>query len=142
MMNAHYMRDALKVRFNNVKMVFNKTVNNGCSKRRPDVRIECLTHTIIVECDENQHKNTSCEDMRMMELFQDLGNRPLVVLRFNPDKYTDGDGCFKFTKTGNLSVNRKEWGVRIKCLSDRIEYYMKNIPNKEIIVERFYYNNI
>ena len=36
-----------------------------------------LTHSIIVEVDENQHKNNRyiCDNKRMMELFVDLGNR-------------------------------------------------------------------
>ena len=50
-------------------MIFNKEIKGGCSKRRPDVRIECLTHTVIVECGEHQHKNVKCEEKRMMELF-------------------------------------------------------------------------
>ena len=36
----------------------------------------------------------------MMELFTDLGNRPLVMIRINPDKYKIGkekiEGCFEF----------------------------------------------
>ena len=42
---------------------------------------------IIIELDEDQHKYTSCDEKRMMELFQDLGNRQLVLIRINPDKY-------------------------------------------------------
>ncbi|CAM9807982.1 unnamed protein product, partial [Phaeothamnion confervicola] len=63
-------------------------VKGGCSKRRPDLRLELGVFTLIVEIDEEQHKNRSCEEKRIGELFQDLGNRPLVVIRFNPDKYT------------------------------------------------------
>lgn len=43
-----------------------------------------------------------------MEIFQDLGNRPLVVIRFNPDKYDKINSCFKLTKAGWLSLNKKE----------------------------------
>lgn len=77
-MKEHHMRDALKHEFPTTTLIFDKKVDNGCSSRRPDVRIECLTHTIIVECDENQHVNYSCENKRIMELFQDLGNRRLL----------------------------------------------------------------
>ena len=64
-----------------------KTVG-GCSKRRPDVFIDLFTHVLIIECDENQHKNynTTCEVARINELFTDLGDRPIVFIRFNPFK--------------------------------------------------------
>ena len=35
-----------------------------------------------VEIDENQHTNYSCENKRTMEIFNDLGRRPLVMIRF------------------------------------------------------------
>jgi len=63
-------------------MIFDKQTG-GCSKMRPDVFIDKFTHVVIIECDENQHKDTSCENKRTMELFQDFGNRPIVFIRFN-----------------------------------------------------------
>ena len=51
-------------------------------------------HIIIVEIDENAHINydSSCENKRLMELSQDLGFRPIVFIRFNPDDYIDKEG--------------------------------------------------
>ena len=141
-LKEHHMKDEIKKEFPGVKIVFDKKIDKGCSVRRPDVRIECLTHTIIIECDENQHKNVSCEDKRTMELFQDLGNRPIVMIRFNPDKYDGVDGCFKFTKTGSLSLIKKEWNTRMSQLIDKISYYMNNIPEKEVSIEYMFYNTI
>jgi hypothetical protein len=94
MWKEHYVRNYLKKEFPNIKIVFNKKIDNGCSKRRPDVRIECLTHTIIIEVDEKQHNAYTCESKRLCELFTDLGNRPLVMIRFNPDRYDKNKGCF------------------------------------------------
>jgi hypothetical protein len=142
MMKEHHIRTALKTEFPNINLVFNKSIG-GCSQKRPDVRIECLTHTVIIECDENQHKYTLCEDKRMMELFQDLGNRPLIMIRFNPDEYIVDNikgGCFTYTKTGILSVNKKEFSTRIGVLIEKIQFHMKNIPNKEITLEKLYYD--
>ena len=135
------MRDALKEEFKNTELIFNKEINGSCSRKRPDVRIECLTHSIIIECDENQHKYTSCEQKRMMEIFQDLGNRPLVMIRFNPDKFNKNKGCFKDTKTGSLSLNKKEWNKRIKHLINSIHENIKKIPDKEINIEYMFYND-
>ena len=139
MLKEHHFRDVLKEHFKELKMVFNKKVDNGCSSRRPDLRIECLTHTIVGENDENKHDKVSCENKRMMELFQDLGNRPLVMVRFNPDKNKTSEGCFKFTKTGALSLNKKEWNKRIKKLISRIQYHIDNVPSKEVTIEYLFY---
>ena len=141
MIKEHHMRDALKEEFKNTELVFNKIIEGGCSLKRPDVRIECLTHSIVIECDENQHKYTSCEEKRMMILFEDLGNRPLVMIRFNPDKYNKNEGCFKDTKTGSLSLNKKEWNSRIKKLIEIIKENIKKIPDKEISIEYMFYND-
>lgn len=87
-------------------VTFDKKILGGCSKRKPDFFIDRLTHCITGECDENQHTDYSCENRRSMELFQDLGNRPLVMLRFNPDvSYSKKLGCLK--------VNKKEFNERM-----------------------------
>jgi hypothetical protein len=124
-------------------MVFDKRVEDGCSLRRPDVRIDFGTHTIDIECDENQHKWYNCETKRMMEIFQDCGNRPIVFLRFNPDSYEDEEGerhsgCFTATPTG-LRVE-DEFQIRMEELCKRIEYYRHRIPEKEVTVEQFFYD--
>jgi hypothetical protein len=138
------LRDVLKETFKDVKMVFDKTVDGGCSNKRPDVFIDCLTHSVIIECDENEHKDYSCENKRMMSLFSDLGNRPLVVIRFNPDSYMFGknkiEGCFSFKKSGSLSINKKEWNMRTKKLIEVINKYIQEIPTKEISLEQLYYS--
>ena len=134
------MRDALKEEFKGVELIFNKKIDDGCSKRRPGVRIVCMTHTVMIECDEEQHKNTSCEEKRIMEIFQDLGGRPLVVIRFNLDKYGKCQGCFKQTKQGSLSLNKKEWNIRIKKLNEQIWINIKDIPKKEVTVEYMFYD--
>jgi hypothetical protein len=125
-------------------MIFDKQVEDGCSQRRPDVRIDFGTHTVIVECDENQHQDYSCENKRMMEIFEDCGNRPIVFLRFNPDSYEeDGkkyEGCFKQTKTVGLKVDKKEFDKRMGKVVERVEHYRRNIPRKEVEIEHFFYS--
>ncbi len=135
----NHLRDYLVKEFPDIKLVFDKKVKGGCSLRRPDVRLECFTHTIIIECDENRHKGYTCESKRIMQLFQDLGNRPLVVLRFNPDKNDSSEGCFKKTKAGSLSLNKKEWTHRLTGLAKRMQHYRSNLPKKELTVEHLFY---
>ena len=42
---------------------------------------------IIVEIDENQHCAYEDENRRVQDLIQDLKDKPLVIIRFNPDGY-------------------------------------------------------
>ena len=126
-------------------MVFDKTIDGGCSRKRPDTFIDVLTHSVVIECDENQHRNYTCENKRVMEIFQDLGNRPLVVLRFNPDSYTNRDncgvpGCFKTTKSGIFSPS-EEWTRRAKILKLMITHFMKKIPKKEMTICKLFFDN-
>jgi hypothetical protein len=126
-----------------IDLIFDKKINNGCSLKRPDIRIERFSHTIILECDEEQHRSYEkiCENKRIMELYQDLGNRPIVFLRFNPDTYVDEKGkkikgCFD----KDLKLDKKEWDLRIKTLVTQIDFYLKNVPTKSVTIDYFYYD--
>ena len=65
---------------------------------------------MIIECDENAHKYADeiCENKRTMQIFEDLAKRPIVIIRFNPDKYKKDDkvirGCFKFDDKNNIEL--------------------------------------
>ena len=74
--------------------IFDKKIAGGCSRFRPDIFLDCLTHSLIIEVDENQHESYEaiCENKRLMTLFVDLGERPVVLIRFNPDGYITKDG--------------------------------------------------
>lgn len=142
-LKEHHMTEYLKDEFKEIiTMVFDKVVEGGCSKRRPDVRIDMGTHSIMIECDENQHRGYNCETKRMMELFEDCGSRPIVFLRINPDGYTYQNtvypSCFRSTNNG-LSVDKKEFERRMKMLVERIEYFKNNFPQREVIVEEYCY---
>lgn len=124
---------------------YNETIHGGCSSRKPDFFIECYTHSVIIECDEEHHAGYNCENKRDMELFQDLGNRPLIMIRFNPDKYVDEDGvkhssCFDVEKDKKVVI-KEEWNERYAKLKKIVNYYikLKKIPTKEFTnVELFY----
>lgn len=143
----HYLRDAIKENYLNLDIVFNKTLH-ACSNRRPDIFIERYTHIIIIECDEYQHRYYECENKRMMELFEDAGSRPLVMIRFNPDSYIDKDemkviSCFTRSKDkGMLELFEPEWNRRIQLLTDTIDKYLENLPEQEITLVKLFYNEI
>jgi hypothetical protein len=139
-------RNRLKELYPHIDFIFGRKIMGDCSSGRlPDVRIELKTHTIILECDEFAHKyyDEMCENKRICEIFEDLGNRPIVILRLNPDSYTDTEGnkiqgCFETTKTG-LKVNRKDFNIRVNVLIPFIDKYLINIPDQEMRIEKFFY---
>jgi hypothetical protein len=141
-LKEHHFRDFLREECKNASLIFDKSV--GESKKRPDVRLPFEDYNIIVELDEHQHRGYNCENKRMMEIFQDLGKKPLVILRVNPDSYTDKSGkkvpgCFMITKTVGWKKDEKEWKRRMDILKKQIDYYTGNKPTKEVhIIPLFY----
>lgn len=136
-----YVTDYLKEEFATYQIIFDKAVG-GCSKRRPDAYIDLLTHVIIIEVDENQHKNydTTCEIARINELYTDLGDRPIVFIRFNPDKYNNQPSCFKYLeKTGVPVIQNVElWQQRLEKLRNTINKHIENIPDETTFEYLFY----
>ena len=85
----------------------------------------------------------------MMSIFKDFGNRPLVIIRFNPDCYVSASdnkkhkSCFVCRqKTGKLEIrNPKEWDKRLKSLTEVIDKYcVEYKPKKELVIEHLYYS--
>ena len=130
--------------------IADKTVNGGCSKRRHDLLLDLAYQVIIIEVDENQHTDydCSCENKRIMELSQDLGHRPIVFIRFNPDDYVNNKktitSCWASNKNGICIVKKSkqaEWRQRLEALENQINYWInpENKTNKTIeIIQLFY----
>ena len=104
----------VKIIFPNFTWLADKTINGGCSKKRPDLLLDLGYQIIIIEVDENQHigYDCSCENKRIMELSQDLGHRPIVFIRFNPDGYKKGEtnitSCWGVDKKGICVVKKSK----------------------------------
>ena len=141
--------DRITQTFTSFTWVADKKVQDGCSRRRPDLLLDMGSHIIIVEVDENKHTDydCSCENKRLMELSQDLQHRPIVFIRFNPDDYTNQDGilvksCWKLNKLGVMKITKtkqKEWEDRIETLKQQIQYWIYNPTEKTIEnIELFY----
>ncbi len=60
----------LKEKFPNATWKCNKTVENGCSRRRPYLLLDMGSHIVIVEVDEHSHDvyNPICEEKRLGEI--------------------------------------------------------------------------
>ena len=68
-----------------------KLIDKGeCIKNRPDFIFDANTHFVILEVDENQHKQNAqeCEHVRMLNIYQALG-MPTIFIRYNPDDFKD-----------------------------------------------------
>lgn len=128
-------------------IVLDSRINGGCSRRRPDALLDLLTHIIIIEVDENEHKSydDSCNNRRIMELSQDLNHRSIVFIRVNPDSYKINDkrykGCFSLSKTGVLQCNNKLLNERIGAVIEKINYHKNIIPDKSITIEYLYFSD-
>ena len=143
-MKQHYFNEKLIEEFGVNFFQYDKKIKCGCSGRKPDWFIDCFKYSIIIELDEDQHKYTSCDEKRMMELFTDLGNRPLVLIRINPDKYEGKTkkrkGCFDFDEKNTLICNEKKFNKRFNILVEMIKYFIDNEPEKEFTTEKLFFD--
>jgi hypothetical protein len=141
--------DRVKEFYPDFDWIHDKKVQDGCSKRRPDLLLDLGSHIIIIEIDENKHSgyDCSCENKRLMELSQDVHHRPIVFIRFNPDKYIDEDGntiksCWRLNKHGIMTIAKtkeEEWKKRVDSLKNTIHYWVDNMSDKTVeIIELFY----
>jgi hypothetical protein len=141
----------VKTKFPKMSWVADKIIQNACSKRRPDLLLDLGYQVIIVEVDENQHADydCSCENKRIMELSQDVGHRPIVFIRFNPDEYekdgTNISSCWECDKNGLCIVKKSkknEWTDRLHVLEDTISYWVspENITSKTIETIQLFYD--
>ena len=141
--------EIIKQTFPKFDWVADKRIQDGCSRRRPDLLLDLGTHIIIVEVDENKHTHyeCSCENKRLMELSKDVGHRPIVFIRFNPDDYIDSNGkkiksCWELNNIGMqciVKTKKTEWENRVNVLKQQIQYWIDN-PNEKMveIIELFY----
>ena len=139
----------VKTNFPDLEWIEDKMIIDGCSRRRPDILLDLGYQTIIVEVDENQHidYDCSCENKRIMELSKDMGHRPIVFIRFNPDEYKkNGENiksCWGKDKKGFCVVKKKEeWDERLKILKQNINYWIEpeNKTNKIVETIHLFYN--
>jgi hypothetical protein len=78
-----------------IGMSTDKIVDTGeCGKERPDRIYDFDDKIIILECDENQHKQRTCdcEQTRMVNIFNSFGGIPVHFIRWNPDNYKCENG--------------------------------------------------
>jgi hypothetical protein len=89
-----------------------------------------------------------------MELFQDLGDRPIIFIRFNPDSYKNKknekiEGSFNplitiedIHKKKFYDINKDEWSRRLDILEKVIKenISLDTFPSKEITEIKLFYD--
>lgn len=140
--------------FKDIKILYNKQVKGDgkCLKIRPDFLINFNHHSLIIECDENQHRYypIECVISRIYNI-QEILNRPLIVIMFNPDEYVNENNqliksCFDFNQKLGLttisSENIEPWYNRLMVLKDTIESNMTyDIHNEPIKIIKLFYDD-
>jgi len=103
--------------------------------KRPDARVCASDRVIIVEVDEDSHRTYTCstERDRELEFYEHFKPRKIVLIRFNPDKYTDLDGetvvpgCFAWSTTRASTIvapkQQAQWDARLAYLKEVIEMW-------------------
>ena len=141
----------IKEQYPDRNWIADKIISGGCSKRRPDLLLDLVHQVIIIEVDENQHTDydCSCENKRIMELSQDMGHRPMIFIRFNPDEYQKNGknitSCWCEDKNGICVVKKSkntEWTERLSILKQTIDYWINlvNITNKTVETIQLFYD--
>jgi hypothetical protein len=141
----------IQEKFPNYSWIINKIIQDGCSKRRPDMLLDLGSHILIIEIDEHQHilYDCNCETNRLEQIFQDLYFRPIILIRFNPDGYINEigkkiDSPWKYYK-GKINIckgKEEEWKYRLNELKNKIDYYIniKEILDNKIEIIKLFYN--
>jgi hypothetical protein len=138
-----------KYELSNDQIFRDKQIPGSCSKRRPDIMFDIGSHWICGENDEDCHKDydTTCENKRTMELYTDMGNRPMILIRFNCDKYIKKDGTiekslFRICKRTGMSIiaDKNKFNERIDTFAKMVsEYIIGQPPEKAITTEYLFY---
>jgi hypothetical protein len=131
-----------------------KTIEDGYSRKRPDLLCNFGFHVMIIEIDEHSHRkyNNMDENKRIMLLSHDLSYQPIVLIRFNPDDYINEHGklitsCWTLKKVSKKikkmelkKTKEQEWATRMESLFNTIKYWSENKTEKTVEIIKLYYD--
>jgi hypothetical protein len=146
------VNDFIESEFPDFTWIKDKRIEGGCSRRRPDMFLDMGFQVLMIEVDEHQHTdyNCSCENKRKMQLSKDIGERPMVIIRFNPDEYfclatqEKINSCWTRNTHGLIHVDhnyQKQWNQRLERLREQVEYWTQeaNVTNKTVEEVHLFY---
>jgi hypothetical protein len=159
--------DELKKHFPDYNWVFDKTFSHrtflvGVSTRfRPDARTTQGDRVIIIEIDEQSHRRHLCAKEREREesFVRQNRNKTVVMIRFNPDEYTDYKGvrhpsCFtnatKEREVTHVHPKRKaDWQARIQELVATVRNVLDpkfplppKQPDRPLLICELFYDDV
>lgn len=123
-----------------------KVPEDSCDRERPDRVFYFGNIVVILECDEEQHKQYTavCERIRMFNISQIYGETPVYFIRYNPDKFNTGNEPFEQRSKLLLSILDDILKEKIilpfcKCAALYLFYdgWKGIIPEWKIISERY-----
>jgi hypothetical protein len=163
----HTTTDELKKHFPDYNWTFDKTFSHrtflmGVSTRfRPDARTTQGDRVIIIEIDEQSHRGYLCAKEREREesFVKQNRNKTVVMIRFNPDEYTDYEGvrhrsCFtnatKDNEVTHVHPKRKaDWQARIQALFDTVRNVLDpkfplppKQPDRPLLICELFYDDV
>jgi hypothetical protein len=127
--------------FKDYVWIFNKSLDStSTGSYRPDALLRMKTHAIVLEVDQDQHKdyNAIKDNLRTVKIQAKLGV-PVVFIRFNPDNYHDKNGVcqmlWKLNESGVFApTDSVAWSDRLKTLKDLITVHARTTPT-ELVTE-------
>ena len=143
----------LQENFKELNIIYNQYLKGDgkCLREQPDFLIHFNHHSLIIECDENQHKyyNKECIIPRIHRIQETL-NRNIIVIMFNPDGYVDENNkkiksCFGIDKKTGLNVitkaNIDKFNNRLLTLKDSINNnIISSVDNEPIKIIKLFYD--
>ena len=133
--------------------VIDQRIAGGRSRRKPDIYLEQENKMLIIEIDEEQHRRYSEEEenLRLMQIIEDVRQKPIVIIRFNPDCYNNRvkkiKSPWKKNQLGYLEINSNklsEWNERLEELRKIITFWINsnNIPENNFLEIKLFFDTI
>ena len=85
---------------------YDKVIDYGCSRYRPDIVIDFVSFFLVLEIDERQHStlDCQCEQGRMVMIQQSFGGASVVFIRYNPDSYRANGKLYKSSNKREITL--------------------------------------
>jgi hypothetical protein len=151
--------DIIRSTFSQYKWLVDKRIVADGTSRRPDLQLDLGSHIVAIKVVEDAHvtRESKCknlrldaiEHLRLLELSQDAGFRPVVQILFNPGVYsrckTVVTSCWKLNRQQLVRIPKrkmKEFDERIDTILSKVMYWIIHTPNKTITTMPLFFSEL